>query len=54
MRLRGKGVTKKGKTGDLYVHFMVQVPTAQTAEVKDAVEKMAAAQTEDPRKDIQA
>jgi curved DNA-binding protein len=52
MRLRGKGVTKKGKTGDLYVHFMVQVPTAQTPEVKDAIEKIAAAQGEDPRKDI--
>jgi curved DNA-binding protein len=54
VRLRGKGVTRKGKTGDLYVHFLVQVPTAQTPEVKDAVEKMAAAQTEDLRKDIVA
>ncbi len=54
VRLRGKGVTRKGKTGDLYVHFLVQLPTAQTPEVKDAVEKLAAAQTEDPRKDILA
>jgi curved DNA-binding protein len=52
VRLRGKGVTRKGKTGDLYVHFMVQVPTAQTPEVKDAIEKLAAAQVDDPRKDI--
>jgi curved DNA-binding protein len=54
VRLRGKGVTKQGKTGDLYVHFMVRVPTAQTAEVKEAVEKLAAAESEDPRKDIRA
>ena len=54
VRLRGKGVTKKGKTGDLYVHFMVQVPAAQTPELDEAVAKFAAAQSEDPRKDIQA
>jgi curved DNA-binding protein len=54
LRLRGKGVTKKGKTGDLYVHFMVHVPTAQTAELKEAVDKLAAAQTDDLRKDIRA
>jgi curved DNA-binding protein len=54
VRLKAKGVTRKGKTGDLYVHFMVQVPTVQTAEVKEAVEKIAAAQGEDPRKDIRA
>lgn len=54
VRLRGKGVTRKGTTGDLYVHFMVQVPTAQTPEVKEAVEKIAATQAEDPRKDIRA
>jgi curved DNA-binding protein len=28
VRLRGKGVTRKGNTGDLYVHFMVRVPAA--------------------------
>jgi curved DNA-binding protein len=54
VRLRGKGVTKKGKTGDLYVHFMVQVPTSDTPDVRDAIEKLAAAQPEDPRKDIRA
>jgi curved DNA-binding protein len=54
LRLRGKGVTRKGKTGDLYVHFMVQVPTAETPDVKEAMEKLAAAQPDDPRKDIRA
>jgi curved DNA-binding protein len=54
VRLRGKGVTRKGTTGDLYVHFMVHVPTVQTPEVKEAVEKIASAQTDDLRKDIRA
>jgi curved DNA-binding protein len=53
VRLRGKGVAKKGKTpGDLYVHFQVQVPTVDDPELAAAVEKIAAFQTEDPRKDI--
>jgi curved DNA-binding protein len=54
VRLRGKGVTKKGKTGDLYVHFLVKVPVAQTPEVVAAIETLAAAQSDDPRKDIRA
>lgn len=53
VRLRGKGVAKKGKTpGDLYVHFEVQVPTSDDAQLVAAVEKIAEFQTEDPRKDI--
>jgi curved DNA-binding protein len=54
VRLRGKGVTRKGKAGDLYVHFMVHVPTAQTPEVKQAIDTLASAQTEDLRKNIVA
>ena len=53
VRLRGKGVAKKGKTpGDLYVHFQVQVPTSDDAALVAAVEKIAEFQTDDPRKDI--
>jgi len=53
VRLRGKGVAKKGKTpGDLYVHFQVQVPTSDDAALVAAIEKIAEFQTEDPRKDI--
>jgi len=51
-RLRGKGVQKKGKPpGDLYVRFLVQIPTADTPEVKKAI---AALQdlVEDPRAGI--
>jgi curved DNA-binding protein len=54
VRLRGKGVAKKGRTaGDLFVHFMVQVPQEGSAEVADLVNKLAAYQPEDPRKDIE-
>jgi curved DNA-binding protein len=54
VRLKGKGVTRKGKTGDLYVHFMVHVPAVRTPEVDELVERLAALQTEDLRKDIHA
>ena len=51
-RLRGKGVTRKGHTGDLYVHYQVHVPTQTTPELDsllDAFEKLPA---EDLRVDI--
>jgi curved DNA-binding protein len=52
VRLRGKGVAKKGRdTGDLYVHFLVRIP-AEGAEVGKLIDQLAAHQTEDPRKDI--
>jgi len=39
VRLRGKGVARKGKTpGDLYVHFQVRVPTSQAPDARQAVE----------------
>lgn len=39
MRLRGKGVTRKGREpGDLYVRFLVHVPTDEDPEVAQAVE----------------
>jgi curved DNA-binding protein len=53
MRLRGKGVAKKGKEpGDLYVKFLVQVPTSDDPEVAKAVETIAATMTEDPRGEL--
>jgi curved DNA-binding protein len=49
-RLRGKGVTRKGKdAGDLYVKFIVHVPTEDDPEVAQAVDVLAARMTEDPR-----
>ena len=38
VRLRGKGVARSGKTsGDLYVHFLVRIPTAQEPEAREAI-----------------
>ncbi|HVY48542.1 MAG TPA: DnaJ C-terminal domain-containing protein [Minicystis sp.] len=41
-RLRGKGIARKGKEpGDLYVRFLVHVPTTDEPEVQRAVEVLA-------------
>jgi curved DNA-binding protein len=54
VRLRGKGVAKKGgQVGDLYVHFLVQVPKEGGSEVAQLVDRLAEFQTDDPRQDIQ-
>jgi curved DNA-binding protein len=48
-RLRGKGVARKGKeAGDLYVKFIVHVPTDDDPEVAAAMEKLAT-KVPDPR-----
>jgi curved DNA-binding protein len=53
LRVRGKGVTRKGNpVGDLYVHFLVQIPTDDSPELASLIEKIAAFQTEDPRAKI--
>jgi len=53
VRLKGKGVARKGRQpGDLYVHFMVQIPVDGGAEVRELVDRLAAFQTGDPRADI--
>jgi curved DNA-binding protein len=53
LRLRGKGVVRKGKVpGDLYLHFQVKIPTAASAEVAELIDKLAAYQTEDVREKL--
>ena len=53
LRLRGKGVARKGKPpGDLFVHFLVRIPTARTAEVESLIDQLAALDQEDPRADL--
>ena len=53
-RLKGKGVARKTEApGDLYVHFLVQLPTAETPEVKHAIEELEAAYEGDPRANIE-
>jgi curved DNA-binding protein len=50
VRLRGKGVARKGRpAGDLYVHFLIQVPASRSQEVSKLVDELAKFQTEDPR-----
>jgi curved DNA-binding protein len=53
VRLRGKGVARKGRTaGDLYVHFLIHIPTERNEEVDKLVDQLAALQPGDPRTDI--
>ena len=54
LRVRGRGVTTKSKTGDLLVTVAVDVPTALTDEAREALEKYATTQHADPRPQITA
>jgi molecular chaperone DnaJ len=54
LRVRGRGVSKKGKTGDLLVTVEVAVPQKLSGVAREALEKYAAAQPEDPRPHITA
>jgi curved DNA-binding protein len=54
VRLRGKGVARKGRpAGDLYVHFLIRIPSAQNEAVTKLIDELATFQGEDPRADIQ-
>jgi curved DNA-binding protein len=53
LRLRGKGVVKKGREpGDLYVHFLIQIPAEGSPEVAELVDRLSKFQPEDPRQGI--
>jgi curved DNA-binding protein len=53
VRLRGKGVARKGRNpGDLFVHFLIQIPADGGPEVAQLVDRIAKFQEGDPRKDI--
>jgi curved DNA-binding protein len=53
MRLRGKGVQRTGRaTGDLYVHFLVQVPTSTDPELVQIMERLRAFEDADPRTEL--
>jgi len=54
VRLRGKGVARKGRPeGDLYVHFLVQVPQDPKNEAAELIDKLAAFEGDDPRRGIE-
>ena len=51
VRLRAKGVIRKGRDpGDLYVHFMIKIPTA--ARAAPAIEELATHEDTDVRRDV--
>jgi curved DNA-binding protein len=53
VRLRGKGVARKGRpAGDLYVHFLIHIPTARGEEVAKLVEELSKFQGDDLRSEI--
>jgi curved DNA-binding protein len=53
VRLRGKGVARKGRTpGDLYVHFLIQIPADGEPEVTRLVDELSKFQKGDPREHI--
>ena len=54
LRVRGRGVQGRGRNGDLLVTVEVAVPTALRGAAKEALEKFAAAQPDDPRPQITA
>jgi molecular chaperone DnaJ len=54
LRVRGRGVSRRGATGDLLVVVEVAVPTHLDKAAREALEAFAAAQQEDPRPDITA
>jgi curved DNA-binding protein len=51
-RLKGKGVKRKGETGDLFVRFQVKLPTSDSAEVEKAIEALENAMSGDVRAGI--
>lgn len=48
-RLKGKGVKRAGKQGDLYVRFLVKLPAQDSTEIEQAVTTLEAAMSGDVR-----
>jgi curved DNA-binding protein len=51
-RLKGKGVKRAGKQGDLYVRFLVKLPAQDSPAIDEAVATLEAAMTGDVRGDL--
>ena len=49
VRLKGKGVNRAGKQGDLYVRFLIKLPASDSPAIDDAVSTLEAAMTGDVR-----
>lgn len=52
VRLRGRGVRRQEKTGDLYVRFMIWLPDVDAPDVERAVETLEGAEVRDVREGI--
>jgi curved DNA-binding protein len=52
LRLKGKGVKRKNKQGDLFVRFLIKLPSAQSDAVRDAVKVLDEAIEGDLRAEI--
>ena len=47
VRLKGQGVTRQNKTGDLYVRFLVRLPQKDSKKTERAIEALEAAMAEE-------
>src|SRR4051794_8487463 len=54
LRVRGRGVNRRGHSGDLLVTVEVTVPTHLDNQARETLQQFAATQTEDPRPEITA
>lgn len=52
VRLRGRGVQRKSKVGDLYVRFLVNLPQAESGDVDRAIETLDRSMTGDVREGL--
>lgn len=53
VRLRGKGITRGERTGDLYVRYLVKLPQARSQKLERAAQELSEATTEDLRGHLQ-
>jgi curved DNA-binding protein len=52
VRLKGRGVTRKDQTGDLFVRFLIRLPEADSKDLEHAVETLERAMPENVREGI--
>ncbi|MCH2107710.1 MAG: DnaJ domain-containing protein [Polyangiaceae bacterium] len=52
LRLKGKGVTRGGKSGDLYVKFLVRIPQVESPEIEEAIKRIDQESSPDLRSEL--
>jgi curved DNA-binding protein len=53
LRIKGRGVKRKDKQGDLYVRFLIRIPTTESAALQKAIEVLASETGDDLRATIE-